>query len=634
MDISVMKPCKLFSFDIFDTLLVRACGKPEVLFDILASRVLGDDSDSNKRKAFAAERIRAGWIARDKKHNNSDPLLDEIYSEADFSAFTDLDNNAILEIELNVESDMLVGVNHMRKIVNDCRSEGKVCFTSDMYLPSSFLTSILKRERFYRDGDSVYVSGDVGKSKVSGELYRHVMSENPDCRIVHYGDNRYSDGKVMKKVTHGKHIRIKHLFSPYQEKVSHLPDYDQLQRPYVLASLSKAVYISQPSKNHSIKFATDIIAPTLIPIVYEILNRASKAGCNKLFFFARDGKILYKIAKCFKPLFPEIKFEYLYLSRTSIYVPSLDQINEDTLNSLYLPVKQKGTTVAKFIRKYMPGLNFAIPESYDTIEKLCSDSELLKKLKDYHKEQQTLINEYFVDCGFASDSDAVGGVDLNGSGKTFEYLNTILKRFNHQPIKAYLYDLCFTADMAKRGEIDSISISERRYDHYDRISGLTFIFEDYIAATDDGRTTHYRRNEKGNVEPVFEEESEDVKEEHLNIFNLHTKICLEYAVYFIRTQAYTHNMFNVAAIQALLKDFGRNPLKEYVLPFTGQTYDISALSSHALVKHLKLKDLMMLIKYKGKYDSWARGSVVATYGRLGNFVIKTLGKLKRYRLNH
>lgn len=623
----------LYSFDIFDTLLVRACGAPEIVFDILADRILSQEGDGKKR-AFAAERIRAGWSARDKTPNNSDPKLSEIYNIADFSPFTNIDNETIMHMEMEVESNVLTGVDEMRKIVEECRTKGNVCFTSDMYLPTDFLVSILKREGFFRDSDKIYISCDAGESKLSGNLFKEVLAEHGNERFVHFGDNRLSDGKMMRKATGGKYVRVKHKFTPYQKKIAELPDFNQSQRPLLLASISKTLYLSQGARNDAVKFACDIIAPTLVPVVYEIMARASKAGCRKLFFFARDGKIMHDIAKELSPLFPEIDIEYLYISRTSIYVPSLKSIDIDSLNSLYLPMKYGGYTASQFITKYMPGLGTAAHSDYRTMEEVWDDTNLLEAIRRYHREQQLLVNEYFEDCGFATDADIIGGVDLNGTGKTFECLDTILSIFNHKRIHAFLYNLSYTTEMAKRGDIDSITISERRYGHYDRISGLIYIFEDYIAATDNGRTTHYARDNQGKVIPVLEDEPIDLKEEHKRIYILHSKICREYAKYFITTGAYSHNNVNISLVQNLLKDFGRNPLKEYIRPLTGQSYDVSALSTHAIVKRLKSRDIIKLIKTKGNYSSWARGSVVATYGVLGNIIISLLGKLKYYRANN
>ena len=42
----------IYSFDLFDTCFIRACGAPRNVFDLLAYRVLGANSDESARTDF------------------------------------------------------------------------------------------------------------------------------------------------------------------------------------------------------------------------------------------------------------------------------------------------------------------------------------------------------------------------------------------------------------------------------------------------------------------------------------------------------------------------------------------------------------------------------------------------------
>lgn len=48
----------IYSFDLFDTCFIRACGAPRNVFDLLAYRVLGANSDESARADFALERVK------------------------------------------------------------------------------------------------------------------------------------------------------------------------------------------------------------------------------------------------------------------------------------------------------------------------------------------------------------------------------------------------------------------------------------------------------------------------------------------------------------------------------------------------------------------------------------------------
>lgn len=45
----------IYSFDLFDTCFIRACGAPRNVFDLLAYRVLGANSDESARADFALD---------------------------------------------------------------------------------------------------------------------------------------------------------------------------------------------------------------------------------------------------------------------------------------------------------------------------------------------------------------------------------------------------------------------------------------------------------------------------------------------------------------------------------------------------------------------------------------------------
>ena len=47
---------KIYSFDIFDTCLIRSCGHPQNILDILTFNILGKNTDKEILADFALER--------------------------------------------------------------------------------------------------------------------------------------------------------------------------------------------------------------------------------------------------------------------------------------------------------------------------------------------------------------------------------------------------------------------------------------------------------------------------------------------------------------------------------------------------------------------------------------------------
>jgi hypothetical protein len=176
------------------------------------------------------------------------------------------------------------------------------------------------------------------------------------------------------------------------------------------------------------------------------------------------------------------------------------------------------------VKKYLPGVQ--LQKEFADFEALCDDKESYELLRNYHTEQRTLMLEYFTRIGLASKTEEVGVVDYNTSGKTVGCINRILTQTGHRPTTGFFYNISSARlgcpDLA---DIESITRHERWCNSsYIRIMSLTYIFEDYCLLTDHGRTMYYQRNAEGEVAPVFEAESAEIKGRNSYLFALHTII--------------------------------------------------------------------------------------------------------------
>ena len=170
----------IYSYDIFDTCLVRACGEPSHVWDILAHKILGESADFAQIADFVLIRRSAEGKAREELISNEkeDVTIEDIYTYCDFSSLTNISKQNIMEEEMAVEEKMLIPVYSVLQEINQLHKEGKnVTFISDMYLPLSFIQHILVTTGFFHEGDHLYISGEVGKSKATGHLYDFVQRE-------------------------------------------------------------------------------------------------------------------------------------------------------------------------------------------------------------------------------------------------------------------------------------------------------------------------------------------------------------------------------------------------------------------------------------------------------------------------
>ena len=120
----------IISFDIFDTLLVRPYVRPTHLFVHVEK--------AYRCRGFAAERIDAERRARIRHKEMEDVTLDMIYEEINGEF------RRMKQRELDWE-EMVLRVNpELKQVYDYALTRGKkIVITSDMYLPTDFLSKIL-----------------------------------------------------------------------------------------------------------------------------------------------------------------------------------------------------------------------------------------------------------------------------------------------------------------------------------------------------------------------------------------------------------------------------------------------------------------------------------------------------------
>ena len=236
----------IYSFDLFDTCFIRACGAPRNVFDLLAYRVLGANSDESARADFALERVKGERKAR-ALSQVEEITLEAIYVCCDFMALTAQSKTEIARLEMQVEREQLVPVYAIRE----------------------------KIKTLHREGDKLYVSSACGKTKHTGNLYKHIAAEN-GLRFkdwYHWGDNRHSDYRIPRRMGI-KASLIHHVYSVYERflvRQDYFPGFFVNQH---LAGLSRAVRLAFPDEPRY-AFAADLIAPLYVAFVYHVLREAS-----------------------------------------------------------------------------------------------------------------------------------------------------------------------------------------------------------------------------------------------------------------------------------------------------------------------------------------------------------------------
>lgn len=332
----------VFSFDVFDTCLARTVARPADLFFLLAERLLPPDATPEQVTELARLRTQAEAAARQASPRD-DITLADIYRHFAHLDYFHLSPQAVMqaEIQLEQESVRLVAI-IKQKIETLRRQQQRIIFISDMYLPQAVIRAMLLAHGLARPDDPIYVSGEVGLTKASGKLFEHVLAQEKIVprQLHHTGDNPYADVIIPTRLGIITHYFQASRLNRYERlTLTQAGDIPRLQTQ--LAGFSRAGRLAfQPDERLSALtgFAANVAGPLLTAFVAWVLTDAQKRGIDRLYFVARDGQILWKIARQLAETTtaPMPECRYLYGSRQAWMLPSIFECDQANLDWLFL----------------------------------------------------------------------------------------------------------------------------------------------------------------------------------------------------------------------------------------------------------------------------------------------------------
>lgn len=297
------------SFDFWDTLVTRLVIHPSIVFEIL-ERMSGE-------VGYAQARIEAERQSRQKVSETS---LSRIYDRLDYE---EIKRNRLMNMERELEVNLSSPIGAM---------VGKLSpvdiVVSDMYLSAEDLIKIATNCGLVLNPDRLIVSCEHYKTKHRGTLFDYALSR---FNIVsHIGDNRQSDFLMPSS----KGIRAIHFTDCRPNKLEeHWAARRSTDR--YMAGILRSARLSCPSTSDLEKKQWEIYAQITAPVLYAfvewILDDCGKRGIRDVFFLARDGQILHRIAIaiCRSRDLP-FNCKYIYASRQSLHLPGYVSIEQAT----------------------------------------------------------------------------------------------------------------------------------------------------------------------------------------------------------------------------------------------------------------------------------------------------------------
>lgn len=265
--------------------------------------------------------------------------------------------------------------------------------------------------------------------------------------------------------------------------------------------------------------------------------------------------------------------KYLYVSRSSLYLPGLPAITPDSLLSL---------------RKTMFGFtdeteldilgNFITSETWHEVEcvmrsgsgsgkgeELFANPEVLAILSRYHDTQRDLILRYFIQEGLADPIHKTVVVDIRGTRSCQQAINAILRQGGFRPAEGYYLEVVDERKpIQEAGDYHALYYAERM-----RLSSslryisdeLGSILEQYFSVSPHKRTIAYLEDD-GRVRPVFEngEKEGDTRD----LMTCHEETVALFTRLFMRNYLYLHLPVTLALATQSLAYFSQRPVYSYL----------------------------------------------------------------------
>jgi FMN phosphatase YigB (HAD superfamily) len=353
------RPARLFSCDIFDTVLTRAVGNPASVFLLLGRRLAARGLIRCSPEAFQRARREAASRARiNGAEEWAIVTFRRIYEELQFRmGLDDASRDAIMAEELALEAELSREVPGARERLNRARQASeRVAFLSDMYMDSAHLGGMLRRHGLTAGGERVYVSCELGCGKDGGGSFRVMMEQESigPAAVLHRGN----DVRLDVRGARAGGVRSEPFLEGNLNRFEELLEAQAVATDGLSSVMAGAARLARlqvgaatPREAALRDVAASVGGPAIASYVIWLLLRARAMGLRRLYFMARDGYIMLELARRLAPkLGVDIELRYLHGGRKAWFTATmLDTEPPDIFWANDYGARQ--TTVAGFLAR-------------------------------------------------------------------------------------------------------------------------------------------------------------------------------------------------------------------------------------------------------------------------------------------
>lgn len=315
---------EVISFDLYDTLIMRTVCNPNDVFKIVELKL-----EKRTGKKIAYQEMRSSAVAKLQDENYT---LDNLYLKMG-ELYPDVDVYEIRELELEVEKCITVARKEMVELFNYARTAGKkVYILSDMYLPKSFIMSLINQCDIDLTPENILISGEEKKNKFSGTMWSY-YKENVlyGKTALHIGDSMSADVEMAQKYEI-EAVKIPSAFKMMEELLSTsiwgeiTTVYASITTGIIINELFNSPFAWQETEGKYTvktckKFGKAVFGNIILTYLLWIIKECRTHNIDQLIFLSRDGfflerHYLYLVNQLKDIAAPEEK--YLFTSRKAI----------------------------------------------------------------------------------------------------------------------------------------------------------------------------------------------------------------------------------------------------------------------------------------------------------------------------
>lgn len=507
---------KLYSFDIFDTIIQRKTLRPDGIFFYVKDKLIRSDYNFPYYliQNYPRVRIQAENYVRDY-YKKSEFIRDEERIEIRFIDIINRIKNIHelndeqaqilydLEIEAEIEN-VEAKTDKLEILYNLLENYQDVILISDMYLPKEIIKKMLVKVDPMLGELPLYLSSDIGDQKSTSLLYLNVFEDlNYDySEWIHYGDNKHADFNIPKKIN----IKpVHHNLTKFNTYENSLVNRNKNYDTFLLAN--QLARFRENDKSRLNYYSFSYISSYFVPYVSWSIKKAIKENIDVLYFISRDGELLKKIAdEIIKVRGYDIKTKYIYGSRKAWRIPSfIKEIDEEffspfgnftglsnftsALNALHINESEFDNIFPEL--KHIKNIELFDKNTKELIRLSAKNNKnYINLLLEKAKEERVIVNDYLLqEIDF---SEKFAFVEYWGRGYTQDCLDRLLNNISKEKVDTIFF--------YARSIYPTVGTSVR-YNYTSKMTSLIFI-ESIFANIPYASIPGYRRK-KSKVEPII-----------------------------------------------------------------------------------------------------------------------------------